>query len=330
MKLWSTAGTPQLVATTALPPDVWPRSCAFAGQTHIVFATFGATYRTYDYQQDHWLSEAVPPTDGVNAALPTETGTLTIGDAGIVRLGNQPIAETGSLCNFLVEGGHFVLTGGQLGKVFDARTGAEVYQHRSPLNCGATFRHNAAEHIIIGTYTGEGLIFDVSGPAVTFICEVKLHPNAVKGIAASGDVIFSVAADASATWLDTQSLQVIESKAEAHNKIANGCASLSDERFASISRDLQLRIWAADRTVTELPSPHDHSIKCVSASLDGRFIATGGYHGRVCIYDQQDQTWISNQRPTTAGISSLSYDSETDEFLASSYDGAVYRLPASW
>lgn len=49
----------------------------------------------------------------------------------------RPIAELGSLCNFLLPFGDVVLTGGQLGIVFDAISGKRIHQHRSPLNCGA-------------------------------------------------------------------------------------------------------------------------------------------------------------------------------------------------
>ncbi|GAB3939827.1 hypothetical protein GCM10027614_22570 [Micromonospora vulcania] len=147
-------------------------------------------------------------------------------------------------------------------------------------------------------------------------------------MAESDGRLFSVAADASATWCDGNTLEVLRTVQDGHTKIANGCVGLGQGYFASISRDLRLRIWDPQFTPAVIETPHDHSIKCVSASSDGRQVATGGYHGRVCVYDRQADSWVVNQRPTTAGISSLSYAPGLGCFLASSYDGNVYRVDA--
>jgi WD40 repeat protein len=64
----------------------------------------------------------------------------------------------------------------------------------------------------------------------------------------------------------------------------------------------------------------------VSASDDGRLIATGSYNGRVAIYDRVGSGWGTEARPTTSGISSLAYDPDGKQFLASSYDGQIYRI----
>ncbi|MDI6410429.1 WD40 repeat domain-containing protein [Streptomyces albus] len=326
MRLWDVSRPrPEPVNTTALPDDVWPRSCAFAGGSRLVFATFGATYRGYDYASRVWDSAPVPATGGVNAVLPEPAAVLTVGDAGTVRRDGAHVADTGSLCNFLTPLGGLVLTGGQLGKVFDALTGKELYQHRSPLNCGAVFEHDGAPHAVVGAYTGEGLVFRLTADgALQHVTDLPLHTNAVKGVAVSGDVIFSVAADSSATWYRASTLEMIATVEEAHGKIANGCAGLGDGWFASVSRDLKLRIWDPDGKVTTLETPHTHSIKCVAASQDGRLIATGSYNGRVAVHDRETGTWSSVQRPTAAGISALAYDPRQKAFLAASYDGQVY------
>ncbi|MET7424308.1 WD40 repeat domain-containing protein [Dactylosporangium sp. NPDC005555] len=328
MKLWNVADRePVLVATADLPADVWPRSCAFAGDAHLVFATFGATYRTYDHRTGEWLAEAVPPTGGVNAVLAgAASGVVTVGDAGIVRRDGSAIAETGSLCNFLVAVGDRVYTGGQLGKLFDAGTGAQVHQHRSPLNCGVQFVHDGRRHVLIGTYTGEGLLFEQTGDGLRHVSDLRLHANAVKGVAESGGYLFSVCADTSATWFRADDLQPVATIEDAHHKIANGCAGLGDGYFASVSRDLLLRIWDPQQRPTVIETPHDHSIKCVSASADGRYVGTGGYHGRVCVYDRDSGSWVVDDRPTTAGISSMSYAPALGRFLAGSYDGNVYQV----
>ncbi|MEU1403022.1 hypothetical protein ABZ471_11780 [Streptomyces sp. NPDC005728] len=328
MRLWDvSSGVPEARDTTALPDDVWPRSCAFAGGTRLVFATFGATYRGYDYQARTWDTAVVPPTGGVNAVLPERGGsTLTVGDAGVVRRDGEPVAETGSLCNFLTPLGGLVLSGGQLGKVFDALTGRELYQHRSPLNCGVAFERDGEQYAVVGAYTGEGLLLKLTGDTVEHVADLPLNVNAVKSVAVSGDLLFSVAADASATWYRLSTLEKVATVEDAHDKIANGCAGLGDGWFASIGRDLQLRIWNPDRTLHVLSTPHTHSIKCVAADADGRLIATGSYNGRIAIYDRVDGRWAATDRPTTAGISSLAYDTARKLFVAGSYDGQVYTV----
>ncbi|MFI9252802.1 hypothetical protein [Streptomyces sp. NPDC053069] len=328
MRLWDvSSGAPEARDTTALPDDVWPRSCAFAGGTRLVFATFGATYRGYDYQARTWDTAVVPVTGGVNAVLPERGGsTLTVGDAGVVRRGGEPVAETGSLCNFLTPLGGLVLSGGQLGKVFDALTGRELHQHRSPLNCGVAFERDGLSYAVVGAYTGEGLLLKLTGDTVEHITDLALNVNAVKDVAVSGDLLFSVAADASATWYRISTLEKVATVEDAHDKIANGCTGLGDGWFASVSRDLKLRIWRPDRTVQVLSTPHTHSVKCVAADTDGRLIATGSYDGRIAVYDRTDDRWSVTERPTTSGISSLAYDAARKLFVAGSYDGQVYTV----
>lgn len=329
MRLWDVSRrTPVATATATLPSDVWPRSCAFAGGSSLVFATFGSTYRTYDYAAQVWDDAVIEPTYGVNAVAITADGSVvTVGDAGRVWRDDRAIAEMGSLCNFLTEVSGLVLTGGQLGTVFDASTGRALYQHRSPLNCGVRFVREHVEHVVIGSYTGEGLVFQVNHAGrCDYVRSLPLHGNAVKGIAASGDYLFSVAADSQATWYRLSTLELIETLPGAHDKIANGCAGLGEGWFASVSRDLKLRIWRPDRTAIVLDTPHTHSIKCVSASDDGQMVATGSYNGTIAVYDRQSGTWAATQRPTTAGISTLAYDANGDRFLASCYDGRVYPV----
>lgn len=329
MRLWNVAGgLPELRDTTALPDDVWPRSCAFAGGSRLVFATFGSSYRGYDYARQVWDSDEVPPTGGVNAVLPCADGTsLTIGDSGIAHRDGVRVAATGSLCNFLTPLGPLVLTGGQLGRVFDALTGRQLYQHRSPLNCGVAFERSDGQYALLGSYTGEGLLFRLTGDGgIEHVADLPLHQNAVKGVAMSGDLLFSVAADASATWYRIPALEPVATTEDAHERIANGCAGLGGGWFASVSRDLRLRIWDPQQRAHVVRTPHTHSVKCVAASDDGRIVATGSYNGEVALYDRVDGRWTDTFRPTTAGVSSLAYDAQRKQFAASSYDGQVYLV----
>jgi toxoflavin biosynthesis protein ToxC len=59
--------SPVPVAATILPDDVWARSCAFAGLSRLVFKTFGAGYRIYDYLLDKWQTGDTAPANGTNA-----------------------------------------------------------------------------------------------------------------------------------------------------------------------------------------------------------------------------------------------------------------------
>ncbi|MFI9307872.1 WD40 repeat domain-containing protein [Streptomyces triculaminicus] len=326
LRVWDTAAGLAPVASSSLPSDVWPRSCAFLDDTTLVFATFGSSYATYRIEDEKWDLRGVEPTQGANAVITHQDTTLTIGDAGILWQDGAERARTGSLCNFLTPVGDRVVTGGQMGTVFDAFTGDVLHQHRSPLNCGAAFVRDGRPHVVVGTYTGEGLVFSLT-EAGEFRHEatLPLHSNAVKGVAVAGDVIFSVCADAEAAWFSTATLTEVARVPEAHDRIANGCVGFADGEFASISRDLKLRIWTGTEAEV-LDTPHDHSIKSVSASTDGRFIATGAYNGLVAVYDREAAAWTTVLRPTTAGISSLHYDAAERCFLASSYDGDVHRI----
>lgn len=330
LRVWDlTEAGPRLRHSAEFPAEIWARSCAFTGPDTLAFATFGSTYATYDLSTSTWDLSGVQGTHCVNAVIrPANGPVLTVGDAGQVWADGEAAGRPGSLCNFLVDVGGRVLTGGQLGQVFDAVTGEALHQHHSPLNCGAAFERNGVPHVVFGAYTGEGLVFAVpaSGPLEP-VAEIQLHSNAVKGVAVSGTALFAVCADASASWFDTRTLQQVGRVQEAHTRIANGCAALPQERFASISRDRVLRLWKGTEA-TALPTPHDHSIKSIAASTDGTLVATGSYAGTVAVLHTPTGQWTHVTRPTTAGISSLYYDTTDNRFLASSYDGNVYPVPA--
>ncbi|QNP74233.1 WD40 repeat domain-containing protein [Streptomyces roseirectus] len=328
--LWQTSGGElRRVGESGIPDDVWPRSCAFAAGTTLVFGTFGASYRSFDYTTGTWSTAEVAPTPGVNAVVAHAGSVHTVGDAGIVHRDGAEQARMGSLCNFLTPVGEgLTVTGGQLGKVMDAATGRVLHQHRSPLNCGVRFEVDGVAHVLIGAYTGEGLVFRIDADGEPrHVTDVALHENAVKGVAASGDLLFSVCADTGVAWHDARTLKLVHRIEGAHDRIANGCVGLSGGHFASVGRDLKLRIWSPDFSAEVIPTTHPNSIKCIAADTSGRLIATGSYHGHVKVYDRESKTWTVEDRPTTSGISSLAYDEDRGLFLAGSYDSAVYEIP---
>ncbi len=329
VKIWkNNNGELQEIASSSLPEVIWPRACAFLDDTQIVFATFGSSYATYHIQDNRWDLDAINMTGGVNAVTVHQNQRLTIGDSGMLYIDGLPSQALGSLCNFLTPAGSRVITGGQSGIVFDALTADIIYRHHSPLNCAVTFERAGQSFIVVGTYTGEGLVFsENSAGKLDLIKTLPLHVNAIKSLAVSKTHLFAVCANTSAALFSLDDLTESWRIEHAHKRIANGCAFLAPNRFVSISRDLLLRIWhPTQRQISLIQTPHDHSIKCVATSADGRYIATGSYSGMLATYDTQLATWITVTQPTRSGISSLFFDASTHRFLASAYDGFVYTI----
>lgn len=327
LKLWREEnGRLTKFSETSLPVEVWPRSAAFFGENSIVLGTFGTSFATFNYLTSTWSTENVAPTLGRNAVAVLNQDIYSVGDAGIVYKNDMPHLDLGSLCNFLTPFENVLLSGGQQGIIFDALTGRSVYTHTSPLNCATVFRRGNAVKALVGTYSGEGIILglDKNGMA-RFETVIRLHKNAIKGVSASETCLFSVCATGALAVHSIETFESLIHSDKAHDRIANGCTWLDSDSFASVSRDLKLRIWnISNRRHETLNTPHDRSIKCVAATNKGRFIATGSYNGRVSVYDVKEKKWVFNQRLTCAGISSLAAHGE--EFLASSYDGNLYPV----
>ncbi len=321
-----------------MPAIIWPRSCCFVGKNKLAFATFGNTFALLDLASAKWETNHIEPTWGINAVLETNKGIYTVGDAGVVKLNGQPIQTLPSLCNFLTQFDNMILTGGQTGQIFDAISGLVIYQHHSPLNCGTVFKlekNKNSQVALIGTYTGEIVVIEkmneLMGPtinnqkAISAIYTVKIQDNAIKSLANDGKTLFSVSATGQACWHALNNFQLQHQEPDAHDKIANGCTYLSPNCFASISRDLKLRIWHGIASEVIL-SPHSFSIKCVTATQQGRFIGTGSYGGFVAIWDTLRHQWIKTIRPTLSGISNIVEMLNHQGFWASAYDGKVYPI----
>lgn len=333
VRLWrlDQGGDPAHLLTSEVPADVWLRSCAKLSATRWVFGTFGSSYAVFDRDGGTWDLTAVEPTPGLNAVTSTPTGRFTVGDSGTVRRDDVVVAELGSCCNFVTAVAGTVVSGGQLGALYDATTGALLYQHRSPLNCAAVHTTSDGETLIVGTYTGEALILrDGDGTGLKLVDVRRIQENAVKGVAVQGEVLFSVCATGAARWHALPDLKLLAAKEAAHARIANAADALPDGRFVSVGRDLTLRIWtAAGEELAVVTTPHRNSIKCVAVDPHTGLIATGGYHGRVAVHDPAAGTWVCDERPTTAGISALAPAGSPGRFLASSYDGRVYGIEAA-
>src|SRR5690606_30212980 len=147
-------GDLQLLDRAALPAIVWPRSCAFEGDSRIVFGTFGSKYASYDYHRKVWDTDGIEHDGSINAVAVRRGAIYTVGDAGIVCRDATPVYDTGSLCNFLKPYDHGLLSGGQLGELFDVDRGVCFYTHPSPINCCALFDLSNGSFCVFGAYDG--------------------------------------------------------------------------------------------------------------------------------------------------------------------------------
>ncbi|MEL7486350.1 MAG: WD40 repeat domain-containing protein [Pseudomonadota bacterium] len=337
-RFWRYAGGAlTAIGEAALPPVVWPRSCAWLNAEQVVFVTFGTRYAVYDLERRIWSIDDVAPTQGVNGLCRWRGSTYAVGDSGVVRKNGAPITELGSLCNFVTPFAGGLIAGGQSGAVFNALSGEIIHQHRSPFNCAIAIGADALEigavdagdspRAMVGSYTGDAVVLAVRDDGVAYVETVSLHDNAIKGMAESGGVVFSVCATGAAAMHDARDYSLIARFEDGHEKIANDCAALPDGCFASVSRDLRLRIWNADGAVS-YETPHRNSIKCCAASEDGRFIATCDYVGNIGVFDAAHGDYALYERLTTGGLSSVIYDRDTDKYLVGSYDGEVYEVSA--
>lgn len=310
---------------TTLPDIVWPRSAAFLSTSVMAFGTFGSCYALLDLTHNQWDVSTIEPDRSVNAVTWQDGHLFYVGDSGEVFKDGKSLFQTGSLCNFFVPIGKSLLTGGQSGAVWDVHKSKEIHRHQSPINCGTAFQKDNALWAILGTYTGQGILLKYSDTTIEHMGDIPLHKNAIKGIAVTGNHIFSVCASGAVAWHDIRTFQPKHVLENAHTRISNGCAPLNGNGFASIGRDLKLRIWDNKYDQACLETPHKNSIKCIAIDDSGRYIATGSYTGFIALYDNLEKSWIKTVRPTTSGISSLCA-LPNNKFAASSYDGKLYKI----
>src|SRR5207253_1266202 len=76
-----------------------------------------------------------------------------------------------------------------------------------------------------------------------------------------------------------------------HSGGATGCTALRGGRFASVGRDLKLRLWGLDRSVG-IATAHRNAMSCCAASADGTHLATGDEAGRVGIFDLRSGEYL--------------------------------------
>lgn len=329
MSIWDVRQSePHLLSRCPLPALIWARSAAILEDSRVAVGTFGSTYAVFDSETLSWDMTGVEAGTAINALLSVNNHTYAVGDSGAVLDNGERIAEMGSLCNFLVLSHHLLLTGGQLGQLFNAKTGEVLHQHHSPLNCGVAFTHAHKPHLAIGTYTGEIQIFKFSGLELELIHTLKTYDNAIKGLSVAQGKLFSVCANTRIAWHSLEDFSLLHHINHAHDKIANDCCTIDDQHVATVSRDRSLKIWN-DQDVEVFASPHLNSIKCIAIDDTKTHLLTGSYGGSLALFDLENKTWSQFARPTTAGISDITWDASQQQFLAASYDGHIYPLRIS-
>lgn len=324
-KVWDiTKNKLNFISEGSVPAIIWPRSCAFLGTDRIVFVTFGDRYAEYDLAAERWHTKQIQQTHGVNALWVEKNDIFTVGDAGIVKKNGQVTSRIPSLCNFITRVEQEYLCGGQDGVVYHAMSSKPLYQHHSPLNCCVSIQNHEQVDCAIGTYTGEVIFLKVNQKSrqFRFVAAKQLHDNAIKGLAYSHGRLFSVCADHSVCEFELDAeMNLPRLRNGKHQKIVNGCAPFN-QGFASVSRDLTLKIWGESEKTYN--SPHLNSIKCV-ASDNTQGIASGDYRGTIALFDLNSESW-SSQKVSTRGISSIFYDSLHRCFRAADYAGEIHRI----
>jgi WD40 repeat protein len=311
---------------TEIPAVIWSRAAAVLDERRLVVGTFGTRYAIYNWIENQWDVDGVSAGNAINAVSLHRGDVYTVGDAGKVCRNGKHLTDMGSLCNFLSSSDDMLFTGGQLGTLFNALNGDSLYQHHSPLNCGISFLRSGVPHLAIGTYTGEILVFRIENQSnIELVDTLKIFGNAVKGLACSGQQIFSVCANTAISWIDMESLHVSEQRQHSHEKIINACATIGNHGFASVSRDRTLRLWMNGVCET-YESPHPNSVKTLCSSDDGNVLLSGSYGGTIASFDVPSRSWSGFHRPTTSGISSITYDSSNRRFIAASYDGSLHTI----
>jgi WD40 repeat protein len=159
---------------------------------------------------------------------------------------------------------------------------------------------------------------------VQLVKKINLLTNAVKGVSVSGSRVFVVGAASDCAIFNLANFQLEHYKVNLHDKIINDCTSLQENYFASVSRDLSVRIINTDGEVNRITTPHKHSIKCIGASSDGRYVATGSYVGQLGVYDFHEDRWVTFSKVSRFGLSSIQFDDKLQQFVITSYDGKTY------
>jgi toxoflavin biosynthesis protein ToxC len=316
-----------LICEANIPSIVWPRSCSMIDDHRIVFGTFGSSFAIFNMLENSWEIDHIKKTHGLNSVYSDDRNIYSIGDSGEFFENGVNILDLKSLCNFIIKTDNKIISGGQSGEVYDILSSKTIYKNNSPLNCATQYKINNIIYILIGTYTGECIILKEVENNIYFHNKLKFHNNAIKGIANNGNIIFSVSANRNISFHKCENFELIQKIENAHTKIINACVYINEGMFASISRDLKMKIWNSDSKLLEtIETEHTHSLKCISKSSDNNILAVGSYNGQVHLYNLKTKKWFQKKHISKSGVSSICFDSLKNQFLTSSYDGKIYEI----
>ncbi len=316
----------ELYRESEFPSIIWPRSISMSSENEIVFSTFGSSYATFTIETNEWNTSNIEKTFGINCVIESNNQLFHIGDAGDFYQDSHCIKSMHSLCNFIVKSEFFILTGGQLGEIYNAVTGEIIYKHHSPLNCATFIKGNEYNVIAVGTYTGEAILLKEKDNLILFSEILKIHSNAIKGICNNGNYLFSASANKEIALTDCIQFKTIQKVSNAHDRIINACIHLKDNLFITIGRDLKYKIWDGIDLYLSHLTQQKHSLKCIAKSSNNETIAIGSYSGEIQIYNINNNELIRKYNPTKQGISSLTFRDSSKTFIASSYDGNLYEI----
>ncbi|RKH10158.1 WD40 repeat domain-containing protein [Corallococcus sp. CA047B] len=317
-------GSLTLEAETRPPREVWLRTCALDSRDRVIVGTFGSSYATFDIGSRRWDLSRVGDTPGLNAVGVHAGAIMAIGDAGVLYRDGVAVRRIDSLCNFLLSFQGQLLTGGQTGTLFDALTGQVLFEQPSPINCAVEVQRGGESLVVMGTYSGDAWLLARAEGRMVLRERLSVFRAAIKGLAVHGGTLFATCADRTVAHISLSTLEVTRT-ANAHERITNGAAALPDGRFASVGRDLMLRVWRQGQP-SVFPTPHGRSVRCVASCPQTMLLATAAYDGTVALFDAARGEWLKTERLTDFGISTVSRGSRPGQFLASAYDGCVYEV----
>jgi WD40 repeat protein len=306
-----------------IPSIVWARSAVFLSDDMVAVATFGSTYALLDLRAERWNLDRIVPDISVNAVTWHEGSSYAVGDAGIIHKDGQRFGQAPGLCNFIRWADDKLIVGGHDGAVYDVTNDEVVYRHTSPLNCSETFEIDGRRHLVVGSFTGDLLLFEIGSGGLRFLRKERVQKNAIKSVSHRSGQLLTTSPDAEVTFLSLPDLRVLRTNRDAHISIVNGCAPTT-EGFVTVSRDLNLVIWSSEGTYEKWPTQHVRSVRAVAVHQDSQIVATAAYDGTIGLFSLKERRWLDTKRPTTAGISALC--STPFGFIAGSYDGAVHQI----
>jgi WD40 repeat protein len=323
LRIWgrSPAGLVHM-AEAELPPLVTAGPPAFLGPDRLAFPACGSRYAKLHLPTGLWDLENIEPAEGFAGACHHEGALFTISEGGIVASAGRERARLSRESSFIVEHQGRLVCGGESGALVDALADELLWQHDSPLLCACTVEGG---RLAVGTASGEVLWFERDGDWLRPVTVLRLHRSAVTGIASTGGLLFTVSAAGSDAAHRLDTMEEVHSDPSVHSGGATGCTALPGGRFASVGRDLKLRIWGLERAVG-IATAHRNAMSCCAASLDGTHLATGDDAGRVGIFDLQRGEYLRFVRLSSKGISSLVPAPEPGAFIATSRDGYIYHV----